>query len=616
MDAGATQRRAAGSGMTTGQRTLGSRYELGGLLGTGGMAEVYLGRDTRLDRDVAIKLLRDELNSDPTFIARFRREAQSAASLNHPNIVAVYDTGEDDGTPYIVMEYVEGRTLRDVLRSEGPMFPRRALEVVSDVCSALAFSHAAGIIHRDIKPANVMLTKAGTIKVMDFGIARAMTSSVTMTQTAAVMGTAQYLSPEQARGEHVDARSDLYSTGCLLYELVAGRAPFVGDSPVSIAYQHVREQPVAPSALNRDISPVVDAVILKSMAKNPGNRYQSADEMRHDLLSAAAGRPVQATPLLPEEATQVLRPVPAGSTRVTREHAPRATPAKRAGRGFGYLLLAAALIGIFVAAGLALRSFLNNRSEPSPPIAVPNVVGRTLVDAEKLLANAGLKVDQVANEAENTGKIAKGRVLRQTPKPPIQLKRGESVDLVVSSGIAKTTVPRLVGLPRAQALEDLRTAGLRPARTVLVEPDPDAVPDTVIRIEPVAGTEVNANSEVKIVLAAGTLKVPSVLNMPRDQAQDTLEAAGFRVRFADAFSDKPDGTVIKQTPDAGADLPPRSQVVLTISSGPSPSPTPDPTPTPESTPPPPPSSEPPPASSEPPPSDPPPSDPAASPPAG
>src|SRR6185312_14710530 len=232
-------------------RRLGGRYELGHVLGRGGMAEVYIAHDTRLGRTVAVKTLRVDLARDPSFQTRFRREAQSAASLNHPSIVAVYDTGEDhsDGvvTPYIVMEHVEGRTLRDVLASEGRLLPQRALEITAQICAALEQAHRAGIVHRDIKPGNVMLTPSGEVKVMDFGIARAMTgSSSTMTQTAAVIGTAHYLSPEQARGEHVDARSDIYSTGCLLYELLTGGPPFSGDSAVAVAYQHVREDPVPP----------------------------------------------------------------------------------------------------------------------------------------------------------------------------------------------------------------------------------------------------------------------------------------------------------------------------------------------------------------------------------
>src|SRR5215510_4571020 len=287
-------------------RLLGGRYEVGELLGYGGMAEVHHGRDMRLGRDVAIKMLRADLARDATFQMRFSREAQNAAALNHPAIVAVYDTGEEHGAggeplPFIVMEFVNGRTLKEVLTAEGPLQPRRALEISADICAALEFSHRHGIIHRDIKPGNVMLTRSGQVKVMDFGIARALASGAsTMTQTSAVIGTAQYLSPEQARGEPVDARSDVYATGCVLFELLTGHPPFVGDNPVSVAYQHVREDPRPPSASSRDVSPEVDAVVLKALAKNPLNRYQSAGEMRADLMRAAAGRPVSAPPVLPK----------------------------------------------------------------------------------------------------------------------------------------------------------------------------------------------------------------------------------------------------------------------------------------------------------------------------
>nr|WP_279580157.1 Stk1 family PASTA domain-containing Ser/Thr kinase [Fodinicola feengrottensis] len=312
-------------------RLLGGRYQLGEILGYGGMAEVHRGNDQRLGRDVAVKVLRADLARDQGFQARFRREAQNAASLNHPSIVAVYDTGEEtsaDGVPlpFIVMEYVEGRTLKEVLADEGRLQPERAMEITADVCSALDFSHRNGIVHRDIKPANVMLTTTGAVKVMDFGIARAVAGGTsTMTQTSAVIGTAQYLSPEQARGETVDARSDVYSTGCLLYELLVGHPPFTGDSPVAVAYQHVRENPIPPGQLNPDVTPDVDAIVLKAMAKNPANRYQSGAEMRSDLLRAAAGRPVSATPVMSDdERTQL----------ISARAAPAATPSPgRAGGG-------------------------------------------------------------------------------------------------------------------------------------------------------------------------------------------------------------------------------------------------------------------------------------------
>src|SRR3712207_4779980 len=297
-------------------QVLGERYEIGGVLGRGGMAEVHRGRDLRLGREVAVKVLRQDLARDPSSQVRFRREAQAAASLNHPAIVAVYDTGEDrtasGATPYIVMEYVEGDTLRDVLRREGRLSPRKAMELSADICGALDFSHRNGIVHRDVKPGNVMITPQGTVKVMDFGIARAVSdSAATMTSTAAVIGTAQYLSPEQARGEGVDARSDVYSVGCLLYELVTGTPPFTGDSPVSVAYQHVREDPRLPSSINPAIPPELDAIVMKAMAKNPANRYQSAAEMRNDLLRALAGQRVEATPVMGDaEKTTILGATP------------------------------------------------------------------------------------------------------------------------------------------------------------------------------------------------------------------------------------------------------------------------------------------------------------------
>src|SRR5690348_16081894 len=308
------------------QHRVGGRYELGELLGRGGMAEVRKGTDIRLGRTVAVKRLRTDLASDATFQARFRREAQSAASLNHPAIVSVYDTGEElssDGSnvsqPYIVMEYVAGRTLREILREGRKILPERALEITSGVLAALDYSHRAGIIHRDIKPGNVMLTPAGDAKVMDFGIARAVSDAQsTMTQTAAVVGTAQYLSPEQARGETVDSRSDVYSAGCLLYELLTGRPPFVGDSPVAVAYQHVREPASPPSDHDTDLSPEIDAIVMKALAKRVEDRYQSAAAMRSDIERFLAGRPVHAVPPPP--------PPPAEPTSVIPRSAPVPPP--------------------------------------------------------------------------------------------------------------------------------------------------------------------------------------------------------------------------------------------------------------------------------------------------
>jgi serine/threonine-protein kinase len=288
--------------MATTPHVLLDRYEVGRLLGAGGMAEVFEGRDRLLARRVAIKVLQAQFARDPSFLIRFKREAQAAASLSHPNIVGVYDTGTEDGTHFIVMEYVEGRTLKDVIRAEGPLYPERAAEVCADVCGALIAAHARGLIHRDIKPGNVMLTPEGKVKVMDFGIARA-TTSETITQTAAVVGTAQYISPEQAQGQTVDYRSDLYSVGCCLFEMLTGTVPFTGATPVAIAYRHVREDPTPPRMLNPDVPAPLEAITLKAMAKLPDNRYQTAAEMHDDLERFRNGQPVQATPLMDAAAT-------------------------------------------------------------------------------------------------------------------------------------------------------------------------------------------------------------------------------------------------------------------------------------------------------------------------
>ena len=386
--------------MTEEPRLLGGRYELGGVLGRGGMAEVRRARDLRLSRDVAVKQLRVDLATDPTFQARFRREAQSSAGLNHPNIVSVYDTGEEPdpatkvSVPYIVMELVEGHTLREILRTGRQIQPSKALEFAQGVLEALEYSHKAGIVHRDIKPANVMLTPNGTVKVMDFGIARAVAdTSATMTQTAAVIGTAQYLSPEQARGETVDSRSDIYSAGCLLYELLVGRPPFQGDSPVSVAYQHVREAPVPPSHLDGMISPAMDAIVLKALSKDPADRYQTAAAMRADIGRLLAGQEVRAT--LPS-------PVPSGAAEPTMVHSSPTLPppAFDTGTQPGARALVpepkrrkslwAFLIALGVLAASVGMYFLFNPLNRVETVAVPLVAGQRVADARQILTAAGL----------------------------------------------------------------------------------------------------------------------------------------------------------------------------------------------------------------------------------
>src|SRR6266511_1304392 len=287
------------------QKVLGGRYEIDSMLGRGGMAEVYLGIDRVLGRQIAVKVLGSQFSKDNSFVTRFRREAQSAAALNHPNVVSVFDTGSDDGTHFIVMEYIKGKTLSQVIREDGPLMPERAVEITLAVAEALAFAHRNGIIHRDVKPGNIMLTPSGDVKVMDFGIARA-TTSESITQTATVLGTATYFSPEQAQGARVDARSDIYSLGCVLYEMLTAQPPFSADTAVAVAYKHVQENPVPPSGLNRDVPTSLDAIVMKCLAKNPDNRYQSAEELRQDLARFQAGRPVMATPILPLAPTEVV----------------------------------------------------------------------------------------------------------------------------------------------------------------------------------------------------------------------------------------------------------------------------------------------------------------------
>jgi serine/threonine-protein kinase len=567
--------------MTTRKRLVGGRYEVGPVLGYGGMAEVHAGRDVRLGRDVAIKLLRSDLARDPSFQSRFRREAQSAASLNHPTIVAVYDTGEDttDGVvaPYIVMEYVEGRTLRQVIEAEGRLLPQRALELTSQICAALDQAHHAGIVHRDVKPGNVMLTPSGDVKVMDFGIARAVTGGgATMTQTASVIGTAHYLSPEQARGEHVDARSDVYSTGCLLYELLTGAPPFSGDTAVSVAYQHVREDPVPPSRIEPDVTPAMNAIVLKAMAKNPANRYQSAGDMRADLERALAGRPVEATPVLANDETSLLPPPP--TTVLLRQ------PQQRAGRSAAYVLLALATVAVFVIALVVARGLL---SGGSTEVNTPNVVGQTLAEAQETLAGKGLKIGTVTQEYSTD--VPEDHVISQDPTADILLERGDTVDLVVSLGVHMVTVPdQLVGLSEEDARTALRAAGLRVGQ--VISRNSDAPAGQVLQTDPPSGTQIAENSKVTLFVSNGQVKVPDVVGKDVAIAEGLLEQAGFTVvtRAAPVYDKKqPENVVVSQTPSAGtfAATGPESPVTIYYNEKPA-KPSPTPTPSDTTTPPP------------------------------
>ena len=529
--------------MTEVTRLLSGRYELGDVLGRGGMAEVHIGRDTRLGRTVAVKMLRSDLARDPSFQARFRREAHSAASLNHPAVVAVYDTGEDvvDGqpVPYIVMEYVEGSTLRDLLVSGRRLLPERALEIVAGVLSALAYSHRQGIIHRDIKPGNVMLTRAGEVKVMDFGIARAMAdTSATMTQTSAVIGTAQYLSPEQARGEQVDARSDLYSTGCLLFELLTGRPPFVGDSPVSVAYQHVRENALPPSSIDPDVPAAADAITLKALVKDRDQRYQTADEMRGDIERALAGQPVSA-PAAATAATQAVLPVTAAPTTsfpmVEDEEPPRR------GRGLAYALLALAVLAVFVIAALIGKSLFGGSTQQAQ---VPELRGLTVAQATQKLTAVGLQLGQ--QTTVNSDTVKAGLITDQSVEAGSSVDKGSSVGVSVSAGAAQTTVPPLIGLSRGDAEQALQDANLKLGKVTSKESDKPQ--NEVLSTSKPEGSTVPVGTTIDLVIASGSNKVPDVRGKNKDEATAILQEAGFEVNS----QDQPDathapGTVISQS---------------------------------------------------------------------
>ena len=579
--------------MTSSPTTVGGRYELAEPLGKGGMAEVRRAVDQRLGRSVAVKQLRADLAVDPTFQARFRREAQSAAGLNHPTIVAVYDTGEEIdplsgvSIPYIVMELVEGQTLRDVLREGRKILPERALELTQGVLEALSYSHKAGIVHRDIKPANVMLTTNGGVKVMDFGIARAVAdTSATMTQTAAVIGTAQYLSPEQARGETVDARSDLYSTGCLLYELLAGRPPFVGDSPVSVAYQHVREAPVPPSQLDPELTPEIDAVVLKALAKDPDDRYQSAGEMRADIARLLSGEQTTA------QRTTAVVPLAAGAMAAaaydTPTHVagpPTALPPQEVEEAeyeeeepqksrVGLAILIAALIVLALGlGGWALYRVLNPPNTVTM-VEVPSVLGYTEQQARDQLTANNLQVEV---KKESGDKESKGTITAQDPVGSTEVAENSTVTITLNEGPKTGTIPDgLVGQDVDEvknALDELKFSNVN---TVAAKSeDSDTQPGEVISISPKEGSAVPLDSKITVRYATGKSEVPNFEGLTRGAAIREARDAGFgEPQFSERESSKPAGTVIAQSPDAGATVDRDTRIQLTLATAPPPPPPP------------------------------------------
>ncbi|QAY69550.1 Stk1 family PASTA domain-containing Ser/Thr kinase [Xylanimonas protaetiae] len=585
-------------------RVLAGRYEVGELIGRGGMAEVHIGHDARLGRTVAIKVLRSDLARDPSFLARFRREAQAAAALNHPAIVAVYDTGEDVHTdpatgnqvhiPFIVMEYVEGHTVRDILQDGAAVPIEEAVEITAGVLSALEYSHHAGIIHRDIKPANVMITPTGAVKVMDFGIARAVAdSAATMTATHAVIGTAQYLSPEQARGEQVDARSDLYSTGCLLFELLTGRPPFVGDSPVAVAYQHVGQAPQRPSEIASDVPEVLDRITLKALAKERGTRYSSAAEFRADLETAMRGGAVSAptvsaglaaagaalggaptvafgAPGYGDAGTQLLTPDVAPTQQWGAPAATQAMPPAGVGGGPAGPVVPSGpsrqelaekrrrktLVGWLVGLGVLAVAVIvgivlwNGRGPATPELVeVPTVqAGMTRAQAEELVTSKGFlfsdAIDPDSNEPEGT-------FTRQDPAGGTTARKSSTVTVYFSGGPSSLGVPDIAGKTQDEARQTIEAAGLVWG-DVTPEPSIDVAQDKVTRTDPPANQFIQSGATVNVFVSDGTVELRDLAGMTQDEANTELT----RVRLTGTFQEVESATVepgrvVDQTPAAG-----------------------------------------------------------------
>ncbi|OBB87281.1 Stk1 family PASTA domain-containing Ser/Thr kinase [Mycobacterium sp. 852002-30065_SCH5024008] len=556
--------------MTTPQH-LSDRYELGEILGFGGMSEVHLARDVRLHRDVAVKVLRADLARDPSFYLRFRREAQNAAALNHPSIVAVYDTGEAETPtgplPYIVMEYVDGVTLRDIVHTDGPLPPRRAIEIIADACQALNFSHQNGIIHRDVKPANIMISSTNAVKVMDFGIARAIADSGnSVTQTAAVIGTAQYLSPEQARGDTVDARSDVYSLGCVLYEILTGEPPFTGDSPVAVAYQHVREDPIPPSHRYEGISADLDAVVLKALAKNPDNRYQTAAEMRADLVRVHNGEPPEAPKVLTDADRSSLLAtggnLPGPRTDALHRQPLRRIDDRNGGSVGRWIVAVAALAVLTIVVVIAFNTFGGTTRD----VQVPDVRGQVSADAIAALQNRGFKT-RTLQKPDST--IPPDHVISTDPGANASVSAGDEITINVSTGPEQREVPDVSSLGYSDAISKLKTAGFTKFKQANSPSSPELL-GKVIGTNPPANQTSAITNVITVIVGSGpeTKQVPDVAGQTVDVAQKNLTVYGFtKVTQAQVDSNRPAGEVIGTNPPKGQMVPVDSVIELQVSKG-------------------------------------------------
>jgi eukaryotic-like serine/threonine-protein kinase len=553
------------------------RYRIVRKLGTGGMANVYLAEDEVLGRRVAIKILNDRHAGDDQFVERFRREAKNAASLSHPNIVSIYDRGEAEGTYYIAMEYLDGRSLKELIVARGPAPVNVAIDYARQILGAIRFAHRHGIVHRDIKPHNVLVDAEGRLKVTDFGIARAGVSQ--MTEAGSIIGTAQYLSPEQAKGAPVDQTSDLYSVGVVLYELLTGVVPFSGDTPVEIAMKHLSSAPEPPSAKRAEVPRELDLVVLRALAKDPADRYQSAEEMDADLVRVARGAAV--SPATEEAATAIIsRPPPTAITAITpprsREPVPYAPPAayydydeprRRAVWPWFVALL-------FVIAAVVGGYFLYDQIQTqltNSKVAVGNYVGQREIVAVRNIHDKGLRF-QVVRQYSTT--VDETYVIKQDPQPGERIEKGNYVTIFSSLGPPHTDVPSVVGEKLDQALDDLRRANLKPK---IVRTDANAPEDEVISQSPTAGASVEQGQTVTLKVSNGPkpVIVPSVIGSSFDSANSALLGRGFAVRRRDVESDQPKDTVVAQSPDAGTYQPPASTITLSVSKGPTTSTVPD-----------------------------------------
>jgi eukaryotic-like serine/threonine-protein kinase len=555
--------------MTQVANVFSNRYEIQRGIARGGMAQVYLARDQLLDRPVAIKVLFPEFARDPSFVERFRREAQAAANLNHPNIVGIYDWGQERGTYFIVMEYVEGRSLRDLIRAQGALPPAQVAEIGAEIAGALAFAHRSGVVHRDVKPGNVLMTAAGRVKVTDFGIARATQGNggEALTQTGAVMGTATYFSPEQAQGLPVDGRSDVYSLGVVLFEMLTGEPPFSGDTPVAVAYKHVREAAPHPSDRVLDVPPDLDKIVVAAMEKDLDARYQSADDLRDDLVRFGRGKPPTAAPV-----TAAIAEVPTGGVAGT-EAMPAAATTQAGPRDDDYYepprrrwgTIIAGIVGLALLAGVIIWLLVgagDRNGGGATRVDVPDVVGQQFDDARALLVAEGFEVER----EDETSTQPANQVIRQEPGQGQRLEEGGTITLFVSE--AEVEVPNnLVGQQCVSTVQTLQQIGLVGE---CVDEDSDQPPGTVLRTQPPVGSEVPKGGTVQLIQARQPqIPVPDVANQPAAAAKALLEQAGFVVTTANEPSASIEaGRATRTEPPAGTVGTRGDALTMFISTGP------------------------------------------------